>query len=53
MVSEQTDLATAHRRKVERYSEPAVMEAMHGVRTVLVTSATLSWKGVWAPDSAS
>lgn len=55
VVSEQTTLAEAHRRKVQYYSEPAVIEEtkrVHAVRTVVVTSATLSWRGVWSADSA-
>lgn len=53
--SEQTNLDDAHRRKVEYYNEPTTTRAIkaeHGVRTVVATSATLSWKGVWSPKSA-
>ncbi|KMQ88340.1 reverse transcriptase [Lasius niger] len=55
VVSEQTNLDDAHTRKVAYYNEPATIRAIkaeHGVRTVKVTSATLSWKGVWSPRSA-
>lgn len=55
VVSEQTDLDEAHRRKVVYYSEPEVVNAIkerHDVDTVKVTSLTLSWKGVWSPKSA-
>lgn len=55
VVSEQTNLAVAHRRKIERYEDPMVIDEIktqHKVRTVIVTSATLSWRGIWAPDSA-
>jgi len=56
IVSEQINLAVAHRRKIERYEDPAVVDEIkkqHEVRTVIVTSVTLSWRGIWAPDSAS
>ncbi|KMQ88429.1 reverse transcriptase [Lasius niger] len=55
IVSEQTNLADAHRKKVRYYKKPAVEEAIkaqHGVQKIITTSATLSWKGVWSPDSA-
>lgn len=56
VVSEQTDLETAHRRKTEYYSTAEMLEAIrikHQVQTIRTTSATLSWKGVWSPTSAS
>lgn len=56
VVGEQLDLHMAHRRKVDYYSEPGIIEAIkrqHQVTNVKVTSATLSWKGVWSPSSAS
>lgn len=55
VVGEQVDLDRAHRRKIEYYSEDQVVEAIkreHEVQSVIVTSATLSWKGVWSPLSA-
>lgn len=55
VVSEQTMLTNAHERKKRYYSEPAVVEKIkqtHGVRRVITTSATLSWRGIWSPESA-
>lgn len=55
IVSEQSDLGRAYKKKTDYYSEPSIVEAVrvkHGVRTVVVTSATLSWKGVWSADSS-
>lgn len=56
VVSEQTDLYQAHRRKVQYYEEPSLTEKIkttYGVTNVIVASVTLSWKGVWGAASAS
>ncbi|KAL0098513.1 hypothetical protein PUN28_020469 [Cardiocondyla obscurior] len=55
VVSEQTLLTEAHRRKVRYYEDEAITKKIketHGVRRIITTSATLSWKGVWSPESA-
>lgn len=56
VVSEQADLFQAHQRKTLYYQTPEVLDelkAMYGVKDVIVTSATLSWRGIWGPASAS
>ncbi|KAL0103807.1 hypothetical protein PUN28_017844 [Cardiocondyla obscurior] len=55
VVSEQTKLPEAHKRKAEYYNTPEIIRKIketHGVRNVITTSATLSWRGIWSPDSA-
>lgn len=53
VVAEQTDLAAAHLRKKRYYQDITEdIKAAHDVQTVVVTSATLTWKGVWSPNSA-
>ena len=53
VVSEQTDLNRAHKRKVDYYKEiEHNIKQKHGVNTVTITSATLSWRGVWSQESA-
>ncbi|KMQ88343.1 reverse transcriptase [Lasius niger] len=53
VIGEQADLNRAHRRKIEYYQEVEMdIKRRHNVRTVSFTTATLSWKGVWSPDSA-
>lgn len=56
VVSEQSDLNGSHTRKVKYYQEPSFIEAVKNefnVQEVKVTSATLSWKGLWSPKSAN
>ncbi|KAG0426591.1 hypothetical protein HPB47_026295 [Ixodes persulcatus] len=47
-------LGDAHRRKVAKYSVPEVLEQVRGSRETnpLVSSVTLSYRGVWASESA-
>lgn len=55
VVSEQTNLNDAHRRKTNYYEEQSLVDgikARNGVSNVIVTSATVSWRGVWSPKSA-
>lgn len=55
VVSEQTDLTLAHRRKIDYYSKPEIISAVqgtHNVENIVVASATLSWKGIWSGASA-
>lgn len=55
VVGEQANLNQAHGKKIAYYGREAVVEAIkrtHGVREVLIQSATMSWKGVWSSESA-
>ncbi|CAL7932959.1 unnamed protein product [Xylocopa violacea] len=56
VVSEQTDLNMAHKRKVEYYSKNTSLLRNIGRREqstdVQVLSATLSWRGIWSSKSA-
>lgn len=57
VVSEQTLLDLAHRRKVRYYSDNVDLRLAIGtsmeVDEVTFHSATLSWRGLWSPRSAS
>ena len=54
VVSEQFDLRNAHRNKVRYYPQNAEVAALAGQkvglqrRDVILTSFSISWKGVWA-----
>lgn len=55
VVSEQTDLDGAHRKKCDYYKKPEVLAEIrrqHSVQEIMVTSASLSWRGIWAPKAA-
>lgn len=56
VIGEQANLDEAHRRKSVYYDQPAVAKTIkeeYGVHTIITTSATLSWKGVWSQKSAN
>lgn len=53
VVSEQTDLNRAHKNKCEYYKElTTLIKDRYMVQNVILTSATLSCRGVWSPNSA-
>lgn len=53
IVGEQLDLCTAHQSKIVKY-EPleAAIKEKYAVKSVIFTSATLSWRGIWSAKSA-
>lgn len=53
IVNDQIDLDVAHSRKVNYYSEiEDDIKRKYNVRSVLCTSTTLSWRGLWSQASA-
>ncbi|KAG8177084.1 hypothetical protein JTE90_015736 [Oedothorax gibbosus] len=54
VVSDSEPQRRAHLRKLDKYSELIpLVSATHNVAEVHVHSATLNWRGVWCPESAS
>lgn len=54
VISEHLDLTTAHNNKIKKYGHLAdSIKDRYAVDRVLLTSATLSYRGVWSDVSAS
>lgn len=54
VVGTRISLAEAHKNKVAKYSVPEILDHVRGARKTapLVSSVTLSYRGVWAKESA-